>query len=214
MRLLTLAFVAIAALPWAATAAAAPEVAVTLGATPTEVRVGEAMRLEVNVRVRGGGRIQNLELSDLEKYPELEIISHQTMRPMHFSFGFGSGVQKESSITNIYVLRPTVAGTYDFAPAVAKVDGKIYRSAPLTLVVHPGVGNVSGGADPAAVRGATVDSELTGARYDERAFLRTVVEPDEVYIGQQVNVTVYLYTRLRLSPSSGDPPSRPHPRGR
>ena len=202
MRLLTLAFVAIAALPWAATAAAAPEVAVTLGATPTEVRVGETMRLEVHVRVRGGGRIQNLELSDLEKYPELEIISHQTMRPMHFSFGFGSGVQKESSITNIYVLRPTVAGTYDFAPAVAKVDGKIYRSAPLTLVVHPGVGNVGGGADPAAAHGATADSELTGARYDERAFLRTVVEPDEVYIGQQVNVTVYLYTRLRLSPQS------------
>ena len=82
--------------------------------------------------MRGGGRIQNLELSDLKKYPELEIISHQTMRPMHFSFGFGSGVQKESSISNIYVLRPTVAGTYEFAPAVAKVDGKVYRSGPLT----------------------------------------------------------------------------------
>jgi hypothetical protein len=47
-----------------------------------------------------------------------------------------------------------------------------------------------------------VDSELSGAQYDQRAFLRTVVEPDEVYIGQQVNVTVYLYTRVRLSPQS------------
>ena len=136
IRLLTIAFLLMAALPLAATARAEPEVTVTLDAAPTEVRVGEPTRLEVRVRARGGS-IQNLELSDLKKYPELEIISHQTVRPMQFSFGFGSGVQKESSLSNIYVLRPTVAGTYEFGPAVAKVDGKIYRSAPLTLVVHP-----------------------------------------------------------------------------
>jgi hypothetical protein len=200
MRLLTLAFVAIAALPWAATAAAAPEVMVTLDATPREVRVGEVTRLEVRVRARGG-RIQQLHLSDLEKYPELEIISRQTVRPMQFSFGFGSGVQSESSITNIFVLRPTIAGTFEFAPAVAKVDGELYRSGPLTLLVHPS-GGAASGDDPAAAREAIVDSELSGARYDERAFLRTVVEPDEVYVGQQTNVTVYLYTRLRLSAQS------------
>jgi hypothetical protein len=201
MRLLTLALVAAAAMPWAATAAAAPEVTVTLGATPTQLRVGEVTRLEVSVRARGG-RIQKLDLSDLEKYPELEIISRQTVRPMQFSFGFGSKVQKESSITNIFVLRPTIAGTFEFAPAVAKVDGEIYRSGSLTLVVHPGSGDATGGADLGVTHEATVDSELSGARYDERAFLRTVVEPKEVYIGQQVNVTVYLYTRLRLSPQS------------
>ena len=200
-RVLILAFVAMATLAWTAAASAAPEVTVTLGATPSEVRVGETTRLEVRVQARGG-RIQSLELSDLEKYPELEIVSHQTMRPMHFSFGFGSGVQKESSITNVFVLRPTVAGTYEFSPAAAKVDGKIYRSAALTLLVRPGTGPAAGGTDDDATPSATADSELSGARYDERAFLRTVIEPDEVYIGQQVNVTVYLYTRLRLSPQS------------
>ena len=112
---------ALAALPWGATAAAEPEVTVTLGATPTEVRVGEATRLQVHVQARGGS-IESLDLSDLQKYPELDIVSHQTIRPMHFSFGFGSGVQKESSLTNLYVLRPTAAGTYEFGPAVAKVD--------------------------------------------------------------------------------------------
>jgi len=201
IRLLTIAFLLMLALPGAATARAEPEVTVTLQAAPTEVTVGEPTRLEVRVRARGGS-IQNLELSDLKKYPELDIISHQTVRPMQFSFGFGSGVQKESSLSNIYVLRPTVAGTYEFRPAVAKVDGKIYRSAPLTLVVHPVTGDATDGSGPAAVPEATVDAELTGAHYDESAFLRTVVEPDEVYIGQQVNVTVYLYTRLRLSPQS------------
>jgi len=199
IRLLTLAFFVMAALPWAATAAAEPEVTVTLGAVPAEVRIGEATRLEVRVHARGGS-IQNLELSDLEKYPELEIVSHQTIRPMQFSFGFGSGVQKESSLANVYILQPLVAGTYEFAPAVAKVDGKTYRSAPLTLVVLPASGGATGGS--AAATDATIESDLSGARYDEHAFLRTVVEPEEVYIGQQVNVTVYLYVRLGLSPQS------------
>jgi hypothetical protein len=200
-RLFTLAFLAMAALPWAATAAAEPEVTVTLDVAPAEIRVGDTARLEVRVRARGG-RIENLELSDLKKYPELEIISHQTVRPFQFSFGFGSGVQKESSLANIFVLHATTAGTYEFAPAVAKVDGKVYRSAPLTLVVQPAAWDPQAGSDPTAVAGATRESDLSGARYDERAFLRTVVDSDEVYLGQQVNVTVYLYTRLRLSPQS------------
>jgi len=200
-RLFALAFLAMAALPWVATAAAEAEVTVTLHVAPAEVSVGDTARLEVRVRARGGS-IQDLELGDLKKYPELEIISHQTVRPIHFSFGFGSGVQKESSLAHIFVLHATTAGTYEFAPAVAKVDGKVYRSAPLTLVVQPGAGDLQAGSDPTAIASATGESDLSGARYDERAFLRTVVDSDEIYIGQQVNVTVYLYTRLRLSPQS------------
>lgn len=201
MRRLMPALLVMAALFWASGASAEPEVTVTLDALPSPVSVGEMTRLEVRVQVRGG-RIQDLALEDLKKYPELEIISHQTVRPMQFSFGFGSGVQMESSLANIFVLRPTVAGTYEFAAAVAKVDGKTYRSAPLSLVVRPVAGTASGAGDLEVVPDAAVDAQLSGARYDERAFLRTVVEPQEVYIGQQVNVTVYLYTRLRLAPQS------------
>lgn len=179
---------------------AQPEVSVTLDASPTQARVGDTIRLEARVRVRGGS-IDSLQVPDLKKYPELEMISHQTVRPMQFSFGFGAGVQVESSLGHIYVLRPTAPGTYQLSPAVAKVDGKTYQSEPLTLVVGAGPG-LSGGSTalPDAVEEADVD--LSGARYDDRAFLRTVVEPKEVYIGQQVTVTVYLYTRLRLGPQS------------
>ncbi len=201
MRILALLFVAMSAITWSATAAAEPEVTVTLNATPSEARVGDSIRLEVRVRARGG-TIQDLQLSDLKKHLELEIVSHQTMRPMQFSFGFGSGVQKESSIANIYVLLPRAAGTYEFAPAVAKVDGKIYRSEPLTLVIRPSAGDARGPSDPTDAPDSSLGADLSGARYDPRAFLRTVVEPTEVYIGQQVNLTVYLYTRIRLAPQS------------
>lgn len=208
-RFLAFALLATAALPWATAVTAQPEVTVTLRASPGEISVGETTRLEMRVQARGGD-IQDLELEDLKKYPELEIISHQTVRPIQFSFGFGSGVQKESSLAHIFVVHPTAAGTYEFSPAVAKVDRKVYRSEPLTLVVRGGNADPqSGGPDPAAAPGAAVDADLSGARFDERAFLRTVVESDEVYIGEQVDVAVYLYTRLRLSPQSvmpGKPP--------
>ncbi|MGB8224150.1 MAG: BatD family protein [Polyangiales bacterium] len=201
IRLLTLAFLALAALPLNAVAAAEPEVTVTLDASPTEAKVGETIQLQVRVQARGG-HIQDLELSDLKKYPELEIISHQTMRPMQFSFGFGSGVQMESSLTEVYVLQPLAAGTYEFMPAVARVDGKPYRSAPLTLIVQPSASGAMGSPAPVVGPAPSMGSELSGATYDAQAFLRTVVEPDEVYLGQEVDVTVYLYTRLRLAPQS------------
>jgi hypothetical protein len=204
IRVLTLALLTMSTVPWAATARGEPEVTVSLRATPTEARVGDTIRLEVRVSARGG-RIQGLELDDLRKYPQLEIVSHQTVRPMQFSFAFGSGVQVESSLTEIYVLRPTATGTFDFAPAVAKVDGKTYRSQPLTLVVGPGMGVTSDATGDTELPQSMPDTRLSGARFDEDAFLRTVVEPKEVYIGQQVDVTVYLYTRLRLAPQSVSP---------
>ncbi len=200
MRPLFLAIV-ICALPWASPARAEPEVSVTLKASPTEVSVGDTLQLEVRVRTRGGG-IEGLDLGDLKKYPELDILSHQTVRPMQFSFGFGSGVQMESSLAEIYLLRATTPGTYTFQPATARVDGKTYKSAPLTIVVRGGAGVAGRPTDPNQAPGGAVDDGLTGAEYDTRAFLRTVIEPKEVYVGQQLDVTVYLYTRLRLSPHS------------
>ena len=100
MRILALLLLVMSAIPWSARAAAAPEVSVTLNATPTEARVGDRIRLEVRVRARGGN-IEDLQLGDLKKHIELEIVSHQTMRPMQLSFGFGTGVQKAVSYTHL-----------------------------------------------------------------------------------------------------------------
>ena len=117
-------------------AGAQPEVSVTLSASPTEARVGEMIRLEVRVQTQGGS-IEGLQLEDLRKYPELEIVSHQTMRPMQFSFGFGRGVQKQSSLAHIYVLRASAEGRFAFSPAIAKVDGKVVSQAEFVATMAP-----------------------------------------------------------------------------
>jgi len=187
--------------------AADPEVSVTLNALPANARVGDMIRVEVKVTTRGGD-IEDLRLEDLKKYPELEMVSHQTARPMSFSFGFGSGMKSESSLIQTYVLRATTAGTFPFSPAIARVSGKTYESEAITITV-------GGSATPAPTTQDTPPptaqpgEDPSGAKFDARAFLRTVVEPEEPYVGQQVNVTVYLYTRLRLGPQSIVPTKPP-----
>ncbi|MEM7433849.1 MAG: BatD family protein [Myxococcota bacterium] len=183
----------VAMLAWPAhanTADAEPEVSVSLEATPRKVRVGDTFSLEVRASVKGGG-LESVRLEDLRKYPELEVVSHQTSRPTQISFGFGSGMQVESSVSHLYAMRPLAPGTYTFSPAVATIDGKDYESQGLTIEV---VGAAVDFGDP---RGEPPDDdELTGARYDPDSFVRTVVEPTTAFLGQQVDVSVYLYARV------------------
>jgi hypothetical protein len=66
--------------------------------------------------------------------------------------------------------------------------------------VPPAAGPSDAGApDGQALPGQLDLSELDGAMYDPDLFLRTVVEPSQAYVGQQVVMTVYLYTTLNLS---------------
>ncbi len=194
---------AIGPLAHCASAKAEADAKILLSATPRELRVGETFALEVRADVKEGS-LEDLTFADLKKYPELEIISHQTSRPMQVSFGFGSGMKVQSSLSHRYTIRALAAGTFEFSPAVAEVDGKTYRSNPLTIVVLPsGQAATSGAAMPSTP--PELGKELSGARYDPRAFLRTVVEQKEVYIGQQVNVAVYLYTNVGVAGRSVNP---------
>ncbi len=204
IRPLTLVcLVAIGPLAHCASAKAEADAKILLSATPRELRVGETFALEVRADVKEGS-LEDLTFADLKKYPELEIISHQTSRPMQVSFGFGSGMKVQSSLSHRYTIRALAAGTFEFSPAVAEVDGKTYRSNPLTIVVLPsGQAATSGAAMPSTP--PELGKVLSGARYDPRAFLRTVVEQKEVYIGQQVNVAVYLYTNVGVAGRSVNP---------
>ena len=204
IRLLTfVGLVAIGALAHGTSARADAEAEVILSATPREIRVGQTFSLEVRANVKGGS-LEDLTFADLKKYPEFDIISHQTARPMQVSFGFGTGMKVQSSLSHQYAMRALAPGTFEFSPAVAKVDGETYLSDPLTIVVLPS--DKAATADPATpTPPPDVGKELSGARYDPRAFLRTVVEQEEVYIGQQVDVAVYLYTHVGVAGRSVNP---------
>ena len=176
-----------------AAGSAKSEVELTMVASPQEVSVGDTFRLDISLRV-SGARIEDVKLPDLTAF---EITSRQTSRPFQFSFSFGSGTRVESTTMHSFGLRALQQGTYTIEPAEATVDGQLYRSNPVTIRVGPGVVPSPELPDDTVEEDAT--GELSGAEFDARAFLRTVVEPTDPYRGQQVDVTVYLYSRARMS---------------
>jgi hypothetical protein len=105
-------------------------------------------------------------------------------------------------------------------PARVVVRGRTYRSNPLTVHVRGGAGAVAPGqpsppaTDPTAPPDdegkppepgeVTVDDDrmVDGAQFDPEAFIRTVADRVDPYVGEQVTATVYLYVRggIRSAP--------------
>ena len=176
---------------------------VAMTADRTQVQVGETFRLQVRLDVTNAQ-------APAPRLPELsafEIVSQQVSRPMQFSFGFGSQAQVvQSTAVYSYLLRATRPGRFDLAAPRVQVDGREYVGNPLTIVVGGAGGSPAHGVAP---QGQTPPSTapptgtLDGAIYDDQAFVRTVADRSEAYLGQQVTVTIYLYVRgaLRGSPT-------------
>ena len=185
-----------------ASPAAAQTVTAVMTADRTEVPVGESFRLQIRADVQGAD-VERVDPPDLSGF---DILSRQVSRSMQFRFGFGQQQQMVHA-TSIYtfVLRPRAAGRYDLPGAEVVVGGQVHTTNPLAVVVggsnqppptpDPGQppGQAGQGAAPAGA---------DGAQYDPEAFLRTVVDEPNPYVGQQVTVTLYLYTRrpLRSAP--------------
>ncbi|MEM1415812.1 MAG: BatD family protein [Myxococcota bacterium] len=186
-------------------AAAQARVSVEMTSDRREVAVGETFVLQIRATVNGG-RLERLEVPDLSAF---DVISQRSASPIQFGFNTGGAQQVTMSQTQTYRLRPLAPGTFELAPARARVAGQITESRPLTIVVTgdaaagtpapPGTGapaGQAGAADPATVA-------LDGVQLDGEAFLRTTVDVAEPFVGQQVTATVYLYTRspLRAAPT-------------
>jgi hypothetical protein len=197
-------------------AAHAQQQSATLSMTAdrTEVSLGDLVRLQVRCDIVNA-QPPEVELPDLSAF---EIVSRQVARPMQFSMGWG-GQQTvmQSTTVHTFVLRPQTTGTVQLRSARVTVGGRVYQSNPLTIVVGP-----RGAAppppqpppvqpavpspydpvvSPVAPAAPTVDPSrgTDGYVYDDRAFLRTVVDEREPYVGQQITVTTYLYLRQPLS---------------
>lgn len=210
----TLLFVALALLALGrASSAQAQSVDVTMRTSAETVAAGQRLLLEVRVDVEGG-QAEEIEMPALDAF---EVLSQQTSRPMSFSFGFGTGrgttSSIKSSLTQRITLRALQPGRHTIAPARTRVNGKYFASQPVTIevtgsAVAPSTAAPSPGfgpADPGLGADPTVpppDGGLDGAEYDDKVFLRTVVDKPEAYVGEQVTVTVYLYSRTRTDPNT------------
>jgi hypothetical protein len=213
IRGVTASLVALAAVLGTSIAEAQPVSAtVVMTASTTTIPIGGTLRLEVNVSTMGADA-PTPELPDLSAF---EILSRQTF-PMSVRMGGWGGGSMTSSLRLIFVMRATREGRVTLDPARVRLGGREIRSNPLTIdVTAAGGPPIVGGPSPAPAPGptppATAPPEglLDGAIFDDQAFLRTVVDRGEAYVGEQLTVTVYLYVRGTLSanPAMTREPSR------
>jgi hypothetical protein len=188
--------------------ASAQRARVSMSSSATRVAVGEPFAIEIRADI-SGEEIDDIEVPDFGK---LQVVGKRVSRPFSFSFGFGNSGQRarvESQIVHSYTLVAAEPGTYAIQPAIVIVGSRKVASQPLRIEVTgaplpqpPPLGGQGAGAHAAsepAAHTAPPDGSLTGARYDNDLFLRTVVDKTRAYVGEQVTVTVYLYVRGALS---------------
>jgi len=153
---------------------------------------------------------------ELPQHPDFEIVSQSRSDQMSLSFGSGgSGVRK----TKVYtlVLRPTKQGELSILPGSAVIDGKRFETGKLAVRVGaPGTGAPQAQAPqprrgwPSPFGGALPnfddDFDPFGAFRQDRAppsdadvVLRASVDRPEVYVGEQVTLTLYLMARVDVS---------------
>ncbi len=179
-------------------AAHAQRVTVVTTTSAAQVEAGTDFSLQVRADC-DGCQIQNLELPALR---EFDVLGRSVSQPMQFQMG-GGATQVQAAVIHNLRLRARQPGRVRIEPAVALVNGQRHAGNAVDLQVLPGGqgGGVAGGQSPYGqqlpVPGApTATGPLDGANLDSVAFLRTVVEPSDPVVGQQVTVTLLFYTRV------------------
>lgn len=210
-RALLVTFFAIAPLFIAAKASAAPQVEIQSFARPERVTQGQRLTLEIRVDVIGG-RIDRVELPSLDGFT---ILGHQKSSPVRFQFGLRGRSNVEASEIHTFTLRADQAGELRIDAPKAVVEGSTYEGTPLRVEVtapapsptapspDPSSGSTlpsSPARPPPADQHSSAQSSDPNDLFDARVFIRTMVDRDEIYLGEQLTYTIELYTRINGSP--------------
>jgi hypothetical protein len=185
------------------------QVSVEMTTDRTRISADETVVVQIRVEANGG------EEPDIEVPPfdNFEIVQQNVSRPMQFSFSFGSnrGAQRvfRSTTQYVFVLRPLKEGTFVIPPVRVTAAGQTYKSRSMTVVVGRGSSPQPSGAQPPGAQSDPAQPADNSAQskqnyvdatdFDQQAFLRTVVDKGEAYVGEQVTTTIYLYIRSRLT---------------
>lgn len=164
-----------------AAGAGADNVRFTMSA-PNVVSAGEQFRLSFTLNESG----TNLKLPDLANFDIL--MGPSTSQSSSIQIINGKTTQ-EVSFSYIFILRAKEEGTFTIQPASIEVDGKSYQSNDLTIQVVKGQVPQQGSSRQQSGEQAAAPAEI---RKDD-LFVRTELDKQNVYRGEQVIATVKIY---------------------
>lgn len=194
---------------WSMTALA-DEVKFSASVNRTRVPLDGQLKLTIAVSVPDKRKMGYMELPDTGS---LQVIS--TSREQSMSFSFSGGSSQYQKFTNtVLVLRPTKVGNVTIGSGELKYAGKVYKTKPVQVVVgkgkarRPGPGRPAGPTSPLPgwPRGQPDDDWFRDPFEDmmrrpepigeKDIFIRAYATPDLVVEGQQITMTVVVYSRV------------------
>jgi hypothetical protein len=177
--------------------------------------VGVEDTFRLNVVLKNAPADGELRLPALD---EFEVLSKSPVNETSVSVT-GAGTRIERITRWVLVLRARRTGSLIIPPATLTTGGKLHRTDPLEITVKPGrladpgaqAGRARppdpfkdffgddfpgfGGRDP--FRNAFPDVQIPTS--DSDLFLRTYVDKQSVFVGEQVTLSVYVFSRVDLS---------------
>lgn len=187
-------------------------------AEPRELGTDDTLRLSIMAsNAPADARVQFPETDDFE------VLSRSQSTEMSYALGAGGGSEIKRITKWVLVMRPKRAGNLTIPSSLLVTGGgRNYRADAIKVTVKKGhVSSAPPPRDPFAgfpppfgrgtpPAGAEDDPDQPPVqipRGDSDLFLRSYVDQDEAYVGEQVTFSVYVFSRVDLS--SVDTPNMP-----
>ncbi len=99
-----------------------------------------------------------------------------------------------TQVTYTYRLQPRRTGSLTIPPVTVKIDGEIFKAAPLTIEVSQGTPPLPAGGNTAPPVKLTPPAALQGQDF----YIESQVEPAQPYLGQQLIYTFRFYQAIQV----------------
>lgn len=170
----------------------ASDVSVTAGVNRSQLSVGET--LTYSISIEGSGAVSEPVLPDLSK--SFSIVSRQTSQ----SFSIINGAVT-SQISKQYLLSPIAEGTFEIPPSSVTVAGQTYKTNAISITVT----GSNSTAQPGQQSGNVV-AQSSGPARSDYVYLDLSVSKTDVYVGEQVVLTLKRFQRKNLQSFQGEQP--------
>ncbi len=164
-----------------------PPVQLLVQTNATQVQVGDVFQLDVTVSLRGTtAEPEELVLPDLSDF---EVVQKERAPTSQRTVIINGSMSASRTFGFVFHLRATSAGEKTIGPGRARMAGHVSVTKPVVVEVRErakaGQGGLSSELDPVArFAGKEVPAYFVDARFDR----------DEAFLGQQVLLTVDVYT--------------------
>ncbi len=170
-----------------ATIGAAQEISFSASVDKTQVGVNEQIVLTIQV----SGNVQNIPLPKLPALNNFNIYSSGRTQ----SFSFVNGQVSNTASFN-YVLVPTATGQFTIDPAEITLEGKTYKTNPITITVTQGSGSPPSTQPSLKPNLPSKTQNITVSGED--LYLEASVDKKRAYINEQITLTLKFYQAVNL----------------